>query len=57
MNFDTIIYRQHSPSEVRVIATVRSKEAAKFMEDITHWFGVPNRIVTDLGTAFTGSDF
>jgi transposase InsO family protein len=27
------------------------------MEDITHRFGVPNRIITDLGTAFTGSDF
>jgi transposase InsO family protein len=27
------------------------------MEDITHRFGVPNRIVTDLGKAFTGSDF
>jgi hypothetical protein len=32
-----------------------SKEAAKFIEDITHRFGVPNRIVTDLGKAFTGS--
>jgi hypothetical protein len=27
------------------------------MEDITHRFGVPNRIVTDLGTAFIGSNF
>jgi cobalamin biosynthesis protein CbiG len=43
--------------EVRAIATVTSKEAAKFMEDITHRFGVPNRIVIDLGTAFTGSNF
>jgi transposase InsO family protein len=34
-----------------------SKEAAKFIEDITHRFGVPNRIVTDLGMAFTRSDF
>jgi transposase InsO family protein len=34
-----------------------SKEAAKFIEDINHRFGVPNRIVTDLGKAFTGSDF
>jgi hypothetical protein len=33
-----------------------SKEATKFMEDITHHFGVPNKIVTNLGTAFTGSD-
>jgi hypothetical protein len=43
--------------EVRVIPTITSKEAAKFIEDITHRFGVPNRIVTDLGKAFTGSDF
>jgi hypothetical protein len=27
------------------------------MEDITHRLGVPNRIVTDLGTTFTWSDF
>jgi cobalamin biosynthesis protein CbiG len=43
--------------EVQAVATVTSKEAAKFMEDITHRFGVPNRIVTDMGKAFTGSDF
>jgi hypothetical protein len=43
--------------EVRTVTTVTSKEAAKFIEDITHWFGVPNRTVTDLGKAFTGSDF
>jgi cobalamin biosynthesis protein CbiG len=43
--------------EVRAIATVTSKEAAKFMKDNAHRFGVPNRIVTDLGTAFTGLDF
>jgi transposase InsO family protein len=43
--------------EVRTVATVTSKEAAKFIEDITHWFRVPNRIVTDLGKAFIGSDF
>jgi IS30 family transposase len=43
--------------KVRSVATVTSKEAAKFIEDITHRFAVPNRIVTDLGKAFTGSDF
>jgi hypothetical protein len=43
--------------EVRAVVTVTSKEVAKFMEDITHRFGVPNRIITDLGTTFTGSDF
>jgi hypothetical protein len=43
--------------EVRPIAEVTSKEAAKFMGDITHRFDVPNKIITDLGTAFTGSTF
>jgi transposase InsO family protein len=43
--------------EVRAVATVMSKEAAKFIEDITHRFGVPNRIINDQGKAFTGSDF
>jgi hypothetical protein len=43
--------------EVCAVTTVTSKEAAKFIEDITHRFGVPNRIVIDLGKAFTGSDF
>jgi cobalamin biosynthesis protein CbiG len=43
--------------EVRAVATVTSKEAAKFIKNITHRFGVPNRIVTNLGSAFTGSNF
>jgi hypothetical protein len=29
--------------KVRAVTLVASKEAAKFIEDITHWFGVPNR--------------
>ena len=32
-----------------VIATTTAK-AAEFIEDISHRFGVPNRIITDLGT-------
>jgi ribonuclease HI len=43
--------------EVLPIAKVTSEEVAKFIRDITHRFGVPNRIITDLGKAFTGSDF
>jgi IS30 family transposase len=43
--------------EVRAVATVTSKEAAKFIEDITHQFRVPNRIITDQGKVFTRSDF
>jgi hypothetical protein len=36
---------------------VTSEEAFKFITDIKHCFRVPNRIITDLGTAFTGSVF
>jgi hypothetical protein len=43
--------------EVRPVAKVTSEEEAKFMGDIRHCFGVPNRIMTDLGAAFTGSAF
>jgi transposase InsO family protein len=43
--------------EVRPVAKVTSEEATKFSIDITHRFGVPNRIITDLGKAFTGSAF
>ena len=37
-------------------ATTAAK-AAEFIEEISHRFGVPNRIITDLGTSFTGSKF
>jgi hypothetical protein len=43
--------------EVRAVATITSKEATKFIEDITHRFGVPHKIVTNLGMAFTGFAF
>jgi hypothetical protein len=43
--------------EVRPVVKVTSEEVAKFMQDVTHRFGVPNRIITDLGTAFTWSAF
>jgi hypothetical protein len=43
--------------EVRPVMKVTSEEAIKFIEDIKHHFGVPNRIITDLGAAFTGSVF
>jgi hypothetical protein len=43
--------------EVRPVAKVTSEEAVKFIGDITHRFGMPNRIITDLGKAFTSSVF
>jgi hypothetical protein len=43
--------------EVCPVTTITLKEAVRFIENITHRFGVPNKIVTDLGKAFKGSDF
>jgi hypothetical protein len=43
--------------EVRPVVKVTSEEVVKFIGDIKHRFGVPNGIITDLGTAFTGSVF
>jgi hypothetical protein len=43
--------------EVRPVAKVTSEEAVKFIGDIKHRFGEPNRIITDLDKAFTGSVF
>jgi hypothetical protein len=43
--------------EVRPIANVMSEKAVKFIGDIKHRFGVYNRIITDLGKAFTSSVF
>jgi hypothetical protein len=43
--------------EVRPVTKVTSEEALKFIRDITHRFSLPNRIITNLGKAFTGSVF
>jgi hypothetical protein len=43
--------------EDRLVAKVTSEEAVRFIREIKHCFGVPNRIITDLGTTFTGSVF
>ncbi|XP_039818505.1 uncharacterized protein LOC120681011 [Panicum virgatum] len=32
-------------------------KAAEFIAEISHRIGVPNRIITDLGTSFSGSEF
>ena len=43
--------------EVKPIMTTSAAKAAEFIKEITHRFGVPNWIITDLGTSFTGSEF
>ena len=36
-----------------VVTSIESTKDAEFMEKITHRFGEPNRIITDLGVQFT----
>jgi transposase InsO family protein len=39
------------------IATIESEQAVEFFLDIIHRFGVPNSIIMDNGTQFTGKKF
>jgi hypothetical protein len=34
-----------------------TKKAVELLDDIIHRFGLPNSIITDLGSTFTDSDF
>ena len=43
--------------EVKPVTATTAAKAAEFIEEISHRFGVPNRIITDLGTSFMGSEF
>ena len=43
--------------EARLINQIKSEQAVLFFMDIIHRFGVPNTIITDNGTQFTGRKF
>jgi hypothetical protein len=43
--------------EVRPLTSIRSEQAVAFFTNIIHRFGVPNYIITDNGTQFTGKKF
>ena len=43
--------------EAKPIATITAAKVKEFFQDIVVRFGVPNRIITDNGTQFTGSEF
>ena len=43
--------------EAKPVATITAAKAADFFRDIVHRFGVPNSIITDNGTQFTGAAF
>jgi hypothetical protein len=43
--------------EYKPLAKATAKKAAELLGDIIHRFGLPNCIITDLGSTFTGNDF
>ena len=43
--------------EARPIYVIKSEQAVLFFLDIIHRFGVPNSIIMDNGTQFTGKKF
>jgi transposase InsO family protein len=43
--------------EFKPIASLTSAKAVEFIQDIIFRFGVPNSIITDLGSNFTSSEF
>ena len=43
--------------KVKPVSSTSAAKAAEFIEEITHRFEVPNRIITDMGSFFTGSEF
>jgi transposase InsO family protein len=43
--------------EYKPIASLTSAKAVEFIQDIIFRFGIPNSIITDLGSNFTGSKF
>jgi hypothetical protein len=43
--------------KVRPLTSIRSEQAVAFFTNIIHRFGVPNSIITDNGTQFTGKKF
>ncbi len=43
--------------EAKPVVTITADKARDFFINIVHRFGVPNRIITDNGTQFTGGVF
>src|SRR5438034_1112722 len=43
--------------EAKPVATITAAKAKEFFQDIVVRFGIPNRIIIDNGTQFTGSEF
>ena len=43
--------------EYKPMVQAIAKKAAELLDDIIHQFGLPNNIITDLGSTFTGNNF
>ena len=43
--------------EHKPLVQATAKKAAELLNDIIHRFGLPNNIITDLGSTFTSSNF
>ena len=43
--------------EYKLLVSATAKKAVELFKDIIHRFGLPNNIITDLGTMFTGHYF
>jgi hypothetical protein len=43
--------------EFKPIVSLTSAKAVEFIQDIIFRFGIPNSIITDLGSNFTSSEF
>jgi transposase InsO family protein len=43
--------------EVRPLTSIGSEQAVAFFRNIIHRFGIPNSIIIDNGTQFTGKKF
>jgi hypothetical protein len=43
--------------EYKPIASLTSAKAVEFIQEIMFRFGIPNSIITDLGSNFTSSEF
>lgn len=43
--------------KAKPLTSITSAQAVEFFRDILHWFGVPNTIITNNDTQFTGKKF
>ena len=43
--------------EYKPLAKYSAAKVVEFIQDIMHRFGMPNRIITDLGSPFTAAEF